>query len=216
MKSTKKSSGMFYAAAGVVAATFVLSGSLVFAQSQQQRIPRSDTPAPRADTAPRADAATTGVQTDMSPTSTSASYGDWILRCQRLGAGAEVQRVCEVVQQVRAQDQQNPTAEIAIGRVKKSDPLMLTVVLPVNVTFPNNPNFSSSGKTTDTVDLGWRRCLPGGCFADLVLKDDVLKDWKSQTNVGRLTWKDAAGRDFAVGISSKGLTQAIDALSKEQ
>jgi invasion protein IalB len=152
---------------------------------------------------------------DATPTSTSASFGDWVLRCQRLGNGTETLHVCEVAQQIRAQDQQNPLAEVAIGRLKKSDPLLLTVVLPVNVAFPNSPSFSPDAKDSDPLDLGWRKCLPGGCFADVVLKDDVLQRWKAQSGNGRLTWKDAAGRDFAIGVSSNGLAQALDAFSKE-
>jgi invasion protein IalB len=164
-------------------------------------------------TAPKPEISRTIV--DATPSSTSASFGDWVLRCQRLGNGAETLHVCEVAQQIRAQDQQNPLAEVAIGRLKKSDPLLLTVVLPVNVAFPNSPSFSPDAKDSDPIDLGWRKCLPGGCFADIVLKDEVLQRWKAQSGNGRLTWKDAAGRDFAIGVSSNGLAQALDAFSKE-
>jgi invasion protein IalB len=52
---------------------------------------------------------------DAEPNSTLASFGDWTLRCQRLGNGAEIQRVCEVAQQIHAQDQQSPVAERAYG-----------------------------------------------------------------------------------------------------
>jgi invasion protein IalB len=153
---------------------------------------------------------------DAEPNSTTASFGDWALRCQRLGNGADAQRVCEVGQQIRAQDQQSPVAELAIGRLKKADPLRLTIVLPVNVTFSNPPSFSADGKMPEPLDLGWRKCLPGGCIADALLKDEVLRRWKVQTNaVGRITWTDAAGRDLAVKLSFRGLTQALDALSKE-
>ena len=120
--------------------------------------------------------------------------------------------MCEVAQQIRAQDQQNPLAEVAIGRLKKSDPLLLTVVLPVNVAFPNSPSFSPDAKDSDLLDLGWRKCLPGGCFADVALKDDFLQRWKAQSGNGRLTWKDAAGRDFAIGVSSNGLAQACSSM----
>lgn len=164
-------------------------------------------------TTPKPEVSRTTVE--ATPTSTSASFGDWVLRCQRLANGAETLHVCEVAQQIRAQDQQNPLAEVAIGRLKKSDPLLLTVVLPVNVAFPNSPSFSPDAKDSDPLDLGWRKCLPGGCFADVVLKDDVLQRWKAQSGNGRLTWKDAAGRDFAIGVSSNGLAQALDAFSKE-
>ena len=152
---------------------------------------------------------------DVEPNSTLASFGDWALRCQRLGKGAETQRVCEVAQQIRGQDQQNPVAELAIGRLKKADPLRLTVILPVNVTLSNPLTFSADGKVPEALDLGWRKCLPGGCIADASLKDDVLRRWKTQTSVGRITWIDAAGRDLAIGLSFRGLSQALDALNKE-
>ena len=152
---------------------------------------------------------------DAEPNSSLANFGDWTLRCQRLGNGAEIKRVCEVAQQIRAQDQQNPVAELAIGRLKKADPLRLTVVLPVNVTFSSAPSFSADGKTPEPLDLGWRKCLPQGCIADALLKDDVLRHWKTQANAGRITWTDAAGRDLAIRLSFRGLSQALDALSKE-
>jgi invasion protein IalB len=152
---------------------------------------------------------------DAEPNSTEASFGDWILRCQRLGNGAEAQHLCEVAQQIRAQDQQNPVAELAIGRLKKIDPLRLTVVLPVNVTFSSVPSFTAEGKLPEPLDLGWRKCLPGGCIADALMKDEVLRHWKSQTSAGRIAWTDAGGRDHAIGLSFRGLAQALDALSKE-
>jgi invasion protein IalB len=99
--------------------------------------------------------------------------------------------------------------------LKKADPLRLTLVLPVNVTFSNTPSFSADGKAPELIDLGWRKCLPGGCIADGLLKDDVLRRWKIQPSAERINWTDAAGRDLAIGLSFRGLTQALDALSKE-
>ncbi|MDO9413833.1 MAG: invasion associated locus B family protein [Pseudolabrys sp.] len=149
------------------------------------------------------------------PSSTVSSFGDWALRCQRLANGADTQRVCEVAQQIRAQGQQNPIAELAIGRLKKSALLRLTLALPVNVTLAKPPIITTDEKTPVPVDLGWLKCLPGGCIADAALKDDVHRDWKSQTSAGRITWTDAAGRDLATGVSFRGLAQALDALIKE-
>ena len=152
---------------------------------------------------------------DAEPYSTSASFGDWVLRCQRVGNGAETQHVCEVATQIRAPDQQNPVAELAIGHLKKADALRLTVVLPVNVILANPPSFSTDGNAVEPLDLGWRKCMPGGCIADALLKDDVLNRWKAQTSAGRMHWTDAAGRDLAIGLSFRGLAQALDALGRE-
>jgi invasion protein IalB len=197
------SSGML--SSGMLGAIVYLGlGSLAVAQ-----LPKSAAPAPAAKSE-------SPPPVDAEPNSTSANFGDWTLRCQRLGNGAETRRVCEVTQQIRAQDQQNPVAELAIGRLKKADPLRLTVVLPVNVTISNPPSFSADSKVPELLDLVWRKCLPGGCIADALMTDDVLRRWKTQAGAERITWTDAAGRDFTIGLSFRGLAQALDALSRER
>jgi invasion protein IalB len=203
MRRMMMSSGRLFRSGILGAIVFFGLGSLAFAQLQKSELP---TPASKLEPSRTVDA---------EPNSTLASFGDWVLRCQRLGKGSETQRVCEVAQQIRAQDHQNAVAELAIGRLKKADPLRLTVVLPVNVTLSNPPSFSADGKVLEPLDLGWRKCLPGGCIADALLNDDVLRRWKTQTSAGRIAWTDAAGGALAIGLSSRGLAQALDALGKE-
>src|SRR5262249_6405145 len=55
---------------------------------------------------------------DNGPSSTTAVYGDWVVRCgQQAGT-----RICEVAQTIYVQGQQTPIALIAIGREKQGDP----------------------------------------------------------------------------------------------
>jgi invasion protein IalB len=197
------SSRMLFRSGILGAIVFFGLGSLAFSQLQ-----KSEPPAP-------ASKLETSGTVDAEPNSTVANFGDWSLHCQQIGKAAETQRVCEVAQQIRGQDQQNAVGELAIGRVKKSDPLRLTIILPVNVTFSNPPSFSTDGKVAEPLDLGWRKCLPGGCIADTLLNDDVLRRWKTQTSAERIAWTDAAGGTLAIGSSFRGLAQALDALSKE-
>ena len=147
---------------------------------------------------------------DAEPNSTLANFGDWALRCQRLSNGAETHRVCEVAQQIHAQDQQNLVAELAIGRLKKADPLRLTVVLPVNVTFSNAPSFLADGNAPEPLDLGWRKCLPGGCIADAqavafpsyYTSNDLLGNGGSENDNG------FAPTDFAINSDASICTPA--------
>jgi invasion protein IalB len=194
---------VLFGAATCGAIIFLGLGSLALGQTS-----KSADPVPAAKPAPSR-------TVDTEPNNTSASFGDWVMRCQRLADGAETQRLCEVAQQIQPQGQQNPIAELAIGRLKKTDPLRLTLVLPVNVTFPSPPTLSTDGNELDPIDLGWRKCVPGGCFSDALLKDDVLRRWRTQTGAGRIAWKDSAGRDATIGLSFRGLGQALDALSKQ-
>ena len=196
-------SDMLFRSGILGAIVFFGLGSLGFAQLQ-----KSEPPASASKIEPSR-------AVDAEPNSTFASFGDWALHCQHIGKGTETQRVCEVSQQIHGQDPQNVVAELAIGRVKKSDPLRLTIILPVNVTFSNPPSFSTDGKVPEPLDMGWRKCLPGGCIADTLLNDDVLHRWKTQTSAERIAWTDAAGGTLAIGSSFRGLAQALDALNKE-
>jgi invasion protein IalB len=167
------------------------------------------TPAPQQHTAP--------VQAATEPETTTATYGAWVLRCQRRQDGGTETRICEVDQGIVPQGQQNPVAQIGIGRPSAKDELHLTAVMPTNVTFPSTPKISA-GEKDQGVELVWRRCLPGACVADAVLKEDTLRAWRGETadNAGHLVFTDAAGRPVNVQFSLRGFAQAMDALAKEK
>ena len=148
------------------------------------------------------------------PQTTSATYGDWVLRCSRNGDAPTAPRICEIVQSFQIQGQQGLYAQLAIGRVSPKDPLKITVVMQPNISFPSSIKLSIDEKDTQSIELVWRRCLPGGCFADAEVKDDDMKRWKAQTGNGRLLFKDGAGHDVPLPFSFRGLPQALDGLAK--
>ncbi|TXN22066.1 invasion protein [Methylobacterium sp. WL9] len=149
------------------------------------------------------------------PGATTASFGDWVLRCQRGGSAEKPVRVCEVAQSMQVQGQNQPIAQIAIGRAGAGEPLQITVLLPPNVAFPSSVRLLSDEKDTGGYELVWRRCLPGACVADAAAKDDALKRWRAANEPGRIVFKNAGGQDVAIPLSWRGLPQALDALVKE-
>jgi invasion protein IalB len=148
------------------------------------------------------------------PQTTTATYGDWVLRCQRQGEGNQATKACEVVQSLQLQGQTAPIVQIAIGRPAPKDPLKIALVIAPNVSFPSSPLLAVDEKDPQPASLTWRRCLPGGCMADAVIKDDILKRWRAQNERGRLQVKDAADRDMVLPFSFRGLAEALDALNK--
>ena len=158
--------------------------------------------------APRKD----GDAISSDPQMTTATYGDWVERCQRLDANGEPRRVCEVALTVAASGQSAPLAEIAIGRPRKNAPLRLTLVLPVNVSFPSAPKITVEGG--EPVELSWRRCVPAGCFADSTFDAGTLRAFRDAKSA-KVESKSAAGGYFNFAISLRGLPQALDALSRE-
>jgi invasion protein IalB len=147
------------------------------------------------------------------PAQTTATYGDWVLRCVRPGDGGTGQRVCEVVQTIVAQGQTQPVAQIAIGNDKAD--LRLTLLVPPAVSFSKVPTVSAQGGATPRFDLAWRRCLPNGCFADAVVNADLLKTLRSRTEPLQVAFKDAGERDATLPFSLRGLPASLDALAKE-
>ena len=148
------------------------------------------------------------------PSVTTAAFGDWTLRCEK-PASDKVQRICEVVQTVQLQNQPGPIVQIAFGRSSSTDPVRLVVVLPVNVLFPSSVKMGVGDKDPRSLDLVWRRCLPVGCFAENTAPDDAIKRWRGETGQGRISYKDAVGRDMTLPISFRGMAQALDALARQ-
>jgi len=190
----------------LLSAAMALTMALVIhgASAQTAAKPAAAKPAPPAPAAP--------VSAD--PQTTTANYGDWTVRCQRVGDGATAKRFCEVAQTIQQQGGQGPIAQIALGRLAPAGPLRLTIVLPPNVSFPSSPRMGVDENDAHAVDLAWRRCVPGGCFADREAKDELLQHWRGQADHGQIRFKDSAGHDVAVPFSFKGLAQALDALAK--
>jgi invasion protein IalB len=147
------------------------------------------------------------------PQSTSATFGDWVLRCER-PPNAPATRICEVAQSIVVQGQQGPIAQVAFGRPAAGDPMHLTLLLPANIAIAARPRISLDDKDGQPFQLTWRRCLPGGCFADTNITDEDMRRLKGRETGGKITYKDAAERDTTIPLSWRGLAQALDALGK--
>jgi len=163
------------------------------------------TPAPSTTQAPVSD----------EPAATTASFGDWIMRCQRTGEGDKAVRVCEAGQIIQVQGQTAPIAQIGIGRLSPGDPMGITVVLPPNIALPSNVHIAADEKDEAGIDLTWRRCLPGNCVADAKLDPETIKYWRGRSVAGKLSFNNGAGRVLTIPFSFRGLAQSLDALAKE-
>jgi len=157
------------------------------------------------------------------PAVTTATYGNWVLRCVQTPAqGAadsknSVSQTCEVVQTVQVQGQQQPIAQVALGRLPGESDLILTALLPVNISLPGEVRLSGNGKTgaeeKGTVLLAWRRCLSGACMATAQPDATTLALIRSGTE-GQIHFADANGITQSIPLSWVGLDQAITALEK--
>lgn len=169
--------------------------------------PTASAPAtPRSPTADAAQAATAA-----GPDRTTASFGDWLLRCERT---AETARGCEVAQVITVQGSAQPIAQVALGRMANNQ-LTLMVQVPVNVALGTPPRVIGEDRDPLVVETIWQRCVPAGCFAGAELRDDAVTRLRNRPEPARIEFRDSAGRELRLALSVRGLGAALDALARE-
>jgi invasion protein IalB len=164
-------------------------------------------PAPQAQTAPAP------ATTDQNPQRTTASYGDWVVRCEVV-PGPPPQKNCDMEQLAQVQGQANPISRVAIPLPQKGEPPKFFIQVPINVSFAAPIKVTTNDKDAG-ITTPFRRCVPAGCFGEIELKDDLQKKFRGSTEAGKILFKDAADRDVAIPLSFKGFAQAFEALLKQ-
>ncbi len=144
------------------------------------------------------------------PNVTSASFGDWVLRCEtRPGTP----RGCEILQSLQDQRRQ-PVAQFAFGRAQRSDPMRLLVLIPANVTVAA-PMVIQLPDRGAAIPVSLRSCGPRGCVAEADLSAARLARLRAREAQGRLEYRDALNAEVALPFSTRGFGQALDALGRE-
>jgi invasion protein IalB len=147
------------------------------------------------------------------PQQTTATYEDWIVRCETL-SGPPVRKSCEMVQYTQAKGGQGVISQVAIGRVSKNDPVKLVIQLPIGIWLPSGVKLVADAKDPGLVAT-FKRCLPQACFADVDISNDALRRYRAVTEQGQIVFKDGNQKDATLPVSFKGFGTAFDALAKE-
>lgn len=162
---------------------------------------------------PAQSAAPAAPATSHEPQRTTASYGDWVVRCE-IPATPPAKKTCDMEQLAQLQGQANPISRVAIPLPAKGESVKLFVQLPVNVSFAAPLRITADGKDAG-ITTPFRRCVPAGCFAELELKDELQKKFRAAADPGKIIFKDAGDHEVAIPLSFKGFAQAYEALLKQ-
>lgn len=191
--------------------------TLIAATSTLPTLAQTPEPAPVGTEAPK----TAPVQPKLpplgsGPQQSSATFGDWMLRCRQ---GADARKSCEAVATIRAGDPQHTAvAEFVFGRLSKAEPqIHATAHLPTTIAIPSVVKFTTADLGAKALEIPYHRCLPIGCYADIVLTDAQIKNYRNQKEdaTGALEFTDGTDHQVKFSISMRGLTQVLDALAKE-
>jgi invasion protein IalB len=98
-------------------------------------------------------------------------YGDWEIRCQPPPGGVGEQ--CGLFQSVVAEDRPNVGVTVLVIKTPDQKSRVMRVEVPLGVLLP-----AGLGLKIDQVDVGragFVRCLPRGCYAEVVLDDAMIE-----------------------------------------
>lgn len=151
------------------------------------------------------------------PQQTTATYEDWIVRCET-HAGPPAQKFCEMVQFTQVKGGQGGqggvVSQIAIGRPVKGQPVKLVIQLPIGVWLPTGIKLLTGAKDPGLLTT-FKRCLPQACFTDAEINADMIRKFRTTTEAGQIQFKDGNQKDASLPVSFKGFGTAYDALQKE-
>lgn len=159
---------------------------------------------------PKAAPAATG------PTATTATYGDWVVRCAVPPGKTDAEKVCETAEGIQVQGREGLLAQVVFGRLSKDAPWRLIIQLPNGVFIPEGATFflTADAKQDDDSNAGikatFKRCTEA-CFADVELTADQMADLKAAKGPGRIEFVDGNRQRIAIPISFAGLPGALDA-----
>jgi len=104
-------------------------------------------------------------------------HDDWQIRCET-PAGAQ-QEQCALFQSVVAEDRANVGLTVLVIKTADHKSRIMRVQAPLGVLLPAGLGLKIDD--TDVGRVGFVRCIPRGCYAELVMDDDLMKKFRSGT-----------------------------------
>jgi len=134
-------------------------------------------------------------------------HGDWQIRCET-PAGAQNEQ-CALFQSVVAEDRNNVGITVLVLKTADQKSRLMRVQAPLGVLLP-----AGLGLKIDNVDVGragFVRCLPRGCYAEVVMDDTLVGKLRTgQTATFFIFQTPEEGIGFPMGL--KGFGDGYDKL----
>ena len=188
----------------------------VFAQQQptpsQAKPPvatPAPTPAPQHPTAanPNIEQVTPSQTQPQAPGTVKSNHGAWSVVCDK-PAGAATEQ-CALMQNVIAEDRPEVGLSVVVLKTADRKSKILRVLAPLGVLLPNGLGLNVDGK-----DIGrayFVRCFADGCYAEVVLEDELLKTFRSGAQATFIVFQ-TPEEGIGIPVDLKGFAEGFDAL----
>lgn len=148
---------------------------------------------------------------------TSSSYGDWLLRCESRRVETRTVKACEVSAQatVKGENGASGTAAIlAFGRHPDKAGWQIAFQLPIIVWLPTGAKLGI-GDGPPLLEASFFACRPTLCSAAATVTESVFAPLLAATSDLAITYRAQTQQVVKVTLSAKGLPDALAALEKD-
>lgn len=206
-----------------LARSFILTAGIATAATspvfaQQAPAPaqsRPTTPAPKPapaqqpapSTTPNVEQVTPGQTQPPAPGTVRSNHGAWSVVCDK-PAGASTEQ-CALMQNVIAEDRPEVGLSVVVLKTADRKSKILRVLAPLGVLLPNGLGLNVDGK-----DIGrayFVRCFADGCYAEVVLEDELLKTFRSGAQATFIVFQ-TPEEGIGIPVDLKGFAEGYDAL----
>jgi invasion protein IalB len=146
-------------------------------------------------------------QAQQPPGTVKSSHGAWSVVCDK-PAGASAEQ-CALMQNVIAEDRPEVGLSVVILKTADRKSKILRVLAPLGVLLPNGLGLNVDGK-----DIGrayFVRCFADGCYAEVVLEDELLKTLRSGAQATFIVFQ-TPEEGIGIPVDLKGFAEGYDAL----
>ncbi|MCF3640161.1 invasion associated locus B family protein [Rhizobium sp. TRM95111] len=141
------------------------------------------------------------------PGTVKSNHGAWSIVCdQPAGASAEQ---CALMQNVIAEDRPEVGLSVVVLKTADRKAKILRVLAPLGVLLPNGLGLNVDGK-----DIGrayFVRCFSDGCYAEVVLEEELLKTFRSGATATFIVFQ-SPEEGIGIPVDLKGFGEGYDTL----
>jgi invasion protein IalB len=102
-------------------------------------------------------------------------HSDWQVRCDT-PPGAQGEQ-CALMQSVTAEDRANMGLTVIVLKTADQKSRLMRVIAPLGVVLPSGLGLKID--QTDVGRAGFVRCLPNGCWAEVIMDDNLLRQLRT-------------------------------------
>ena len=148
-----------------------------------------------------------GTAAAQTPGTVKSNHGAWSIICDT-PAGANSEQ-CALMQNVIAEDRPEVGLSVAVLKTADRKARILRVLAPLGVLLPNGLGLNIDGN-----DIGrayFVRCFSDGCYAEVVLEDELLKTLRAGKTATFIVFQ-SPEEGIGIPVDLSGFADGYDAL----